>query len=90
MAAIMYRWAGGYRTGGNAFDGFPEAWPQQMLAHARSTLREMDQMMRRYPSRMTIRSINCPVTVIEGELSGKAFRVADAFVMRRLPRRRRS
>ena len=47
-------------------------------------------MMRRYPSRMTIRSINCPVTVIEGELSDKAFRVADAFVMRRLPRRRRS
>ena len=90
MAAITYRWAGGYRTGGNAFDGFLEAWPQQMLAHARSTLREMDQMMRRYPSRMTIRSINCPVTVIEGELSDKAFRVADAFVMRRLPRRRRS
>jgi pimeloyl-ACP methyl ester carboxylesterase len=49
-AAIMYRWAGGYRTGGNAFDGFPEAWREQMLAHARSTLREMDQLMRPYPS----------------------------------------
>jgi len=39
---------------------------------------------------MTIRSIDCPVAVIEGELSDPAFRVADAFVMRLLPRRRRS
>jgi hypothetical protein len=38
---------------------------------------------------MTIRSIDCPVAV-EGELSDPAFRVADAFVMRLLPRRRRS
>ncbi len=84
-AATMYRWASGYRTGGNAFDGFPQAWQQQMLAHASSTLREMDQMMRPYPSRATIRSIKCPVSVIEGELSDPTFPVADAFVIRLLP-----
>ena len=85
-AATMYRWASGYRTGGNAFDGLPQAWRQQMLAHPGSTLREMDQMMRPYPSRGRIRSIKCPVSVVEGELSDPTFLVADAFVMRLLPR----
>ena len=56
-----------------------------MLAHAPSTLREMDQMMRPYPSRAKIRSIKCPVSVVEGELSDPTFLVADAFVMRLLP-----
>ena len=84
-AATMYRWASGYETGGNAFDGLPQAWQQQMFAHASSTLREMDQMMRPYPSRARIRSIKCPVSVIEGELSDPTFLVADAFVMRLLP-----
>ena len=88
-AATMYRWAGGYKTGGNAFDDLPQAWQQQMLAHASSTLREMDQMMRPYPSRATIRSIKCPVSVIEGELSDPTFPVADAFVMRLLPQANR-
>ena len=54
----------------------------------RATLREMDQMMRPYPSRAAIRSIACPVTVIEGELSDPAFVTADAFVMRLLPQAR--
>jgi pimeloyl-ACP methyl ester carboxylesterase len=84
-AATMYRWASGYETGGHAFDGLPDAWQQQMLAHARSTLREMDQMMRPYPSRATIRSIRCPVRLIEGELSDPTFPLVDAFVMRLLP-----
>jgi pimeloyl-ACP methyl ester carboxylesterase len=87
-AAAMYRWAGGYTTGGNAFDGFPDAWREQMLANAPTTLREMDQMIRPYPSRAAIRSITCPVTVIEGELSDPAFPSADAFLMRLLPQAR--
>ena len=41
-----------------------------------------------YPSRAAIRSIACPVTVIEGELSDRAFVTADAFVMRLLPQAR--
>jgi pimeloyl-ACP methyl ester carboxylesterase len=88
-AATMYRWAGGYTTGGNAFDGFPPEWQEQMLSHARSTLREMDQLMRPYPSRAAIRSITCPVTVIEGELSDPTFHVADTFALRLLPQANR-
>jgi pimeloyl-ACP methyl ester carboxylesterase len=87
-ALTMYRWASGYKTGGNAFDAFPEAWREQMLAHAHTTLREMDQMIRPYPTRAAIRSIACPVTVIEGDLSDPAFATADAFVMRLLPQAR--
>jgi pimeloyl-ACP methyl ester carboxylesterase len=87
-ALTMYRWASGYKTGGNAFDAFPEAWREQMLAHAPTTLREMDQMRRPYPTRAAIRSIACPVTVIEGDLSDSAFATADAFVMRLLPQAR--
>lgn len=90
VAAVLtnYRWAGGYKTGGNGFDAFPQEWQEQMLAHAPATLREMDQLMRPYPSRAAIRSIACPVTVIEGELSDPAFVAADAFVLRLLPRAR--
>ncbi len=88
-ALTMYRWAGGYKTGGNAFDPLPEAWREQMLAHAPATLREMDQMIRPYPTRAAIRSIACPVTIIEGDLSDPAFTAADAFVMHLLPQARK-
>ena len=84
-AATMYRWAGGYKTGGNAFDKFPAAWREQMLGHAPVALREMVQVTRPYPSRAAIRSIRCPVTIIEGDLSDSAFVKADAFLMRQLP-----
>ncbi|MGH2911533.1 MAG: hypothetical protein ACRDJ3_03555 [Solirubrobacteraceae bacterium] len=59
-----------------------------MLTHARTTLREMDQMIRPYPTRAAIRSIACPVTVIEGDLNDPAFATAVAFVMRLLPQTR--
>jgi pimeloyl-ACP methyl ester carboxylesterase len=88
-ALAMYRWAGGYKTGGNAFDGLPGPWREQMLAHAPTTLHEMDQMIRPYPTRAAIRSIACPVTIIEGDLSDPAFLRADAFVMRLLPQARK-
>jgi pimeloyl-ACP methyl ester carboxylesterase len=87
-ALTMYRWASGYKTGGNAFDALPEAWREQMLANAPATLREMDQMIRPYPTRAAIRLIACPVTVIEGDLSDPVFATADAFVMRLLPQAR--
>ena len=89
-ALAMYRWASGYKTGGNAFDSLPEEWREQMLAHAPATLREMDQMIRPYPTQAAIRSITCPVTVIEGDLSDPAFASANAFVMRLLPQARRA
>jgi pimeloyl-ACP methyl ester carboxylesterase len=88
-ALTMYRWASGYKTGGNAYDALPEAWRAQMLAHAPTTLREMDQMIRPYPTRSAIRSIGCPVTVIEGDISDPAFAPAAALVMRLLPQARK-
>lgn len=55
-ALAMYQWASGYKTGGNAFDGLPEAWREQMLAHAPTTLREMDQTIRPTLTRLERRS----------------------------------
>ncbi|MCE5288495.1 MAG: alpha/beta hydrolase [Nocardiaceae bacterium] len=81
----MYRWASGYTTGGNAYDGLPQEWQDQMTSHASSTLREMDQLIWPYPSRKAIRSITCLVTVIEGDLSDPAFPVIDAFIAGLLP-----
>jgi pimeloyl-ACP methyl ester carboxylesterase len=49
---------------------------------------EMDQMIRPYPTRAAIRSIACPVAVIEGDLSDPAFARAVGFVMRSLPQAR--
>ena len=84
----MYRWASRRSTGGNTFDGLPQAWQDQMTAHGASTVREMDQMLRPYPSRAAIRSITCPVTVIKGSLSDPVFAEAAAFVARLLPQSR--
>jgi pimeloyl-ACP methyl ester carboxylesterase len=87
-AQTMYRWVSGYTTGGNAYDGLPQAWRDQMVGHAASTVREMDQLIRLYPTRQAIRSISCPVTVIEGDLSNPAFPSIDAFIARLLPQAR--
>ncbi len=86
-ALEMYRWASGYKTGGNAFDALPQAWREQMLAHAPATLREMDQMIRPYPGAGGDPFDCVPVTVIEGDLSDPVFARAGGFVMRLLPRR---
>jgi len=87
-AQTMYRWAGGYTTGGNAYDGYSAEWQEQMCAHAATTTREMDQLLRPYPSRKAIRSITCPVTMIDGDLSDPAFVKAAASVRRLLPQAR--
>jgi 3-oxoadipate enol-lactonase len=87
-AQTMYRWASRRTTGGSTFDDLPQAWQDQMVSHAGSTVREMDQLMLPYPRRSAIRSISCPVTVIEGELSDPVFIAADAFVRRLLPQAR--
>jgi pimeloyl-ACP methyl ester carboxylesterase len=87
-AQVMYRWASGSGAGGNTFDTLPQAWQDQMTLNGPTTVREMDQLMMPYPSKAAIRAINCPVTIIEGELSDSAFKVSDAFVQRLLPNAR--
>ena len=87
-AQTMYRWASRRSTGGNTFEELPQAWQDQMTAHGSSTVREMDQLLRPYPSRAALRSITCPVTVIKGSLSDPVFAEAAALVARLLPQSR--
>jgi pimeloyl-ACP methyl ester carboxylesterase len=84
-AAAMYRWANSYTTGDNGFDRLPREEQEGMLAHAASTVREMDQLTRPAPSSRTVRGIACPVTCIQGSLSEPAFPRAIERVRRLLP-----
>lgn len=84
-AAAMYRWANGYSTGGNAFDRLPAEEQDGMLAHSNSTLLEMDQLMRPFPSSKAIASIGCPVTCVQGSLSDPVFPRAIRRLRRHLP-----
>ena len=84
-AATMYRWANAYTTGGNAFDRLPLAEQEGMLAHSRSTVLEMDQLTRPFPSSKALASIRCPVTCLQGSLSDPVFPRAVKRLRRRLP-----
>jgi pimeloyl-ACP methyl ester carboxylesterase len=84
-AATMYRWANSYTTGDNGFDRLPPAEQEGMLAHARSTLIEMDQVTRPFPSSKAVSSIGCPVTCLQGSLSDPVFPRAVRRLRRRLP-----
>jgi pimeloyl-ACP methyl ester carboxylesterase len=84
-AATMYRWANSYTTGGNAFDRLPLEEQEGMLAHSRSTLLEMDQLTRPFPSSKAVSSICCPVTCLQGSLSDPVFPRAVTRLRRRLP-----
>jgi pimeloyl-ACP methyl ester carboxylesterase len=83
-AATMYRWANGYRTGGNAFDRLPLEEQEGMLAHSGSTVIEMDQLFRPFPSSKAISKIRCPVTCLQGSLSDPVFPRAVRRLRRRL------
>jgi pimeloyl-ACP methyl ester carboxylesterase len=84
-AATMYRWANSYTTGDNAFDRLPLGEQEGMLAHSRSTLLEMDQLTRPFPSSKAVSSIGCPVTCLQGSLSDPVFPRAVRRLRRRLP-----
>jgi pimeloyl-ACP methyl ester carboxylesterase len=84
-AATMYRWANSYTTGGNAFDRLPLEEQEGMLVHSRSTVLEMDQLTRPFPSSKAVSSIGCPVTCLQGSLSDPVFPRAVRRLRRRLP-----
>jgi len=84
-AATMYRWANSYTTGGNAFDRLPLEEQEGMLAHSLSTVLEMDQLARPFPSSKAVSSIVCPVTFLQGSLSDPVFPRAIRRLRRRLP-----
>jgi pimeloyl-ACP methyl ester carboxylesterase len=84
-AAVMYRWASRYTTGGNAFDAYPDGWRDTMLAHAPTTLREMDQVTRFTLSRFALGRIRCPITCAIGDISDAAFHKALHALRRHFP-----
>lgn len=84
-AATMYRWANSYTTGGNAFDRLSPEEQEGMLAHSRSTLLEMDQLTRPFPSAKALSGIACPVTCLQGSLSDPVFPRAIRRLRRRVP-----
>lgn len=84
-AQAMYRWSSASTGGAITFDTLPEAWQEQMTRNGPSTVLEMDQLLRPYPSLAAIRSITCPVRVIEGEVSDPVFLRADALIRTLLP-----
>lgn len=87
-AATMYRWANSYTTGGNGFDQLPPEEQEGMLAHAHSTLVEMDQVTRPFPSSKVVSGIGCPVTCLQGSLSDPVFPRAVSRLRSRLPQTR--
>jgi pimeloyl-ACP methyl ester carboxylesterase len=87
-AAAMYRWANGYTSGGNGFDRLPAEEQEGMLAHAPSTVREMDQLTRPAPPSRVVKGIACPVTCVQGSLSEPVFPRAIERVQRLLPQTR--
>jgi pimeloyl-ACP methyl ester carboxylesterase len=87
-AVAMYRWANSYTSGGNGFDRLPPEEQEGMLAHAPSTVREMDQLMRPAPPSRVMRGITCPVTCVQGSLSEPVFGRAIERVQRLLPQTR--
>jgi pimeloyl-ACP methyl ester carboxylesterase len=87
-ATAMYRWANSYTSGGNGFDRLPPEEQEGMLAHAPSTVREMDQLTRPAPSSRIVRGVDCPVTCVRGSLSEPVFPRAIERVQRLLPQTR--
>jgi pimeloyl-ACP methyl ester carboxylesterase len=84
-AVGFYRWATRYVGGGNQFDSYPEEWRTTARAHARSTLRELLQLLPPRPSSRALRSILVPTTVLVGGRGRPVFRRTARAVARRIP-----
>ena len=87
-AATLYRWALGYRTGGNAFDRFPQAWRSDMMDNAPTVVVESDQASGEHLSGERIATICCPVLCLLGELSDPTFVRSTGYLTKLLPHAR--
>jgi pimeloyl-ACP methyl ester carboxylesterase len=72
-ALDYYRWATRLRSGGNAFDGYPEAWKRAGIEHAQASLREIIQLIPPKPPTSKVRQMSCPVTLLIGDLGQPVF-----------------
>ena len=84
-ALFFYRWATGYVGGGNQFDSYPEEWQDTARGHARSTLRELVQLLPPRPRGRAVRSVAVPTTVLVGGRGRPVFRRTARAVARRIP-----
>ncbi len=67
------------------FDRFPAEWRESMLASAEATVAETDHLRHPYPSRGSLATISCPVTLIGGGASEPTFAKVNRYLKRRIP-----
>jgi pimeloyl-ACP methyl ester carboxylesterase len=84
-ARAFLRWALSYRTGGSAFDRFPEPLQDAMLANAPALMGELDAGTGEELTNERIATIEGPVTCLVGDLTPPAFAKATDRLVRILP-----
>lgn len=86
-ALDYYRWASRYRSGGNAWEGLPAEWRELALtpSHVKATLREVNQLLRPWPSASAVGSIAVPVTLVIGDNGEPIFHRTTRRVQRAIP-----
>jgi pimeloyl-ACP methyl ester carboxylesterase len=82
---VFYRWATGYVDGGNQYEAYPEEWQATARGHARSTRRELLQMLVPRPPSRVLRAVRTPTTVVIGGRGRPVFRRTARAVARRIP-----
>lgn len=68
-AQTFLRYALSATNGGSAFDRWPDEWQQVIRANSPAILAELDAGTGEYLTNAQISNINCPVTLVWGELS---------------------
>jgi pimeloyl-ACP methyl ester carboxylesterase len=68
-AEAFLRFAYGYRDGGTAWDGFPEAWRRAVADNARAALVDIRTAIGRYPPAKSLAAIRVPVICTCGDRS---------------------
>jgi pimeloyl-ACP methyl ester carboxylesterase len=87
-AQELFDFALSYRGGGTQFERWPTDWQESMLASAPSVVAEIDHLLQPYPSRTSLPSIGCPVTLLQGGLSERTFAKVNRYLRKRLPEAR--
>jgi pimeloyl-ACP methyl ester carboxylesterase len=84
-AETFLRYALGARTGGSAWDRWPESWQQLMRDNAAATLADLAAGTGEHLTRATISAIQCPVTCLWGSMSQPFLTNATLRLLRLLP-----
>jgi pimeloyl-ACP methyl ester carboxylesterase len=85
VAREVFDWTLAYRTGGTQFERFPPDWQESMLASGTGVAAESKQVQVPYPSRAALRSIRCPITLLQGGLSDPVFERVNGYLRRLMP-----